>query len=120
LREQKFVVGQVGLVFVRGAGGFDWVGDVRAAGGSVSYLCVCVYQLRVGTHGLPAVMYSVIGRGWEIATMFCTSRLASPSSASGGGCGRSVAPSSGLTSTTEKLEKDVSCGHAVGEVGVRN
>jgi hypothetical protein len=61
----------------------------------------------LSTYGLPAVMYSVIGRGCEMATMFCTSKLASPSSASEGGCGSAVAPSSGLTRTTEKLKNHV-------------
>jgi hypothetical protein len=36
LREQELVVGQVGLVFVRSAGGLDWIWDVRAAGANVS------------------------------------------------------------------------------------
>ena len=52
-----------------------------------------------------------------MATIFCTSKLAYPSLSSEGGCGRSVAPFSGLTRTTEKLESNVSGGNVVGKAG---
>jgi hypothetical protein len=105
LSEQELVVGQVWLVLVRFSKGLDWIRDVRPA--RVSVGSFCIKYCFLDTYGLPAVMYSVIGRGCEMATMFCTSKLASPSSALDGGCGSAVAPSSGLTRTTEKLENHV-------------
>jgi len=48
-------------------------------------------------------MYSTKGRGCEIPEIYWLSRLASPLFSGSGGYGRSVAPSCGLTSITEKF-----------------
>ena len=52
-------------------------------------------------------MNSLNGSGCAIPAMYWLSRLASPSLALSGGCGSAVAPSCGLTRTTEKLMKEL-------------